>query len=78
MQRCSTYNYNHVNFAKISIKFAHPGSRIICEKKKEQEQKQKQNKNKQTKTGASHCKHIQIAVVKNKCMPAKSTAQYNN
>ena len=73
MQRCSTYNYNHVNFAKISIKFAHPGSWIICIKKKKEE-----NTVRWARQGAAHCKHIKISLLKDKCIPAKNTAQHSN
>ena len=55
--------------ARLSTKFSHTGRRIICNKK---------DFVRWPRQGASHCKHIQISVVKYKCMPAKSTAQYNN
>ena len=57
--------------AQLSIEFAHPGSWRICKK-------EKKGFVRWPWQGASHCKHIQTSVVKYKCMPAKSTVQYNN
>ena len=48
--------------ARLSTKFAHTGRRIICNKK----------------DFVRWPRHIQLAAVKVKSMPAKNSAQYNN
>ena len=55
--------------ARLSIKFAHHEWRIICKKK---------TFVRRPRQGASRCKHIQIGVVRDECMPDKNTAQCNN